>query len=326
MGIVRTAAYVAKYYLDQKQDSNALQYLTIFSQDTNALNWSQDNYHYLHSQYLAQTGNYAGGYNELRKLYDNLYQQLLSDAKVRTYAIARRYDLEREQERTLRLTIARQRLWITIGTVLLILLTVTALAYWIIQQQRRKAKRLEEEKDIAKAQQEKAEAKAEAAKARQETQAAQTKKLKRTTGKQKEQLCRSLHDRVLLISDLKEQQKLHPQNTPDWLKSYIKAHQLNNASGWKYFSDEFEKIYGNKPETLREKCPRLTNEDIRYLSLTLVGLNMDDISNLLQLESRTLWNRKQKIQLRLGTKDLTAWLDDWQENNDNHSKDDDDNR
>lgn len=319
------AARVAEWYMQQDDYEQAGLYLEKMAPDTVHTNWSKENYYYLYSQYLAHFGHAEEAYALLQKVYDDLYKHLISDAKVRTYAIARRYDLEREQQKTLRLTIAHQRLWMTIGAILLVLLVVTAGAAWVIQRQHRVSERLAQEKALARAQQERAEAEAQAAQARQKAQAAKMKILKRKAREQKKQLCRSLHDRVLLISDLKKQQELHPWNIPDWLKDYIESHLLDNAAGWKFFSDEFKKIYGNRPEILREEYPRLTDEDIRYLSLLLVGLDTEDISNLLRLQSRTLWNRKQKVKFRLdGVEDLDAWSYQWQEDNYILSDDEDD--
>lgn len=323
--IARTAAYVAKYYLEKGQDSIALQYLTIFAKDTNNLYWSQDNYHYLHSLYLMRIGLYDDGYDELKQVYDNLCQQILTDAKVRTYAIARRYDLEREQQKTLRLTIARQRLWMTIGAVVLILLVVTAAAAWVIQRQHRVSERLAQEKALARAQQERAEAQAQAAQERQKAQAAKMKILKRKAREQKKLLCQSLHDRIQLIGNLKKKLEQHPQASPDWLGIFIDSNLLDSPKGWTAFSNEFKKIYGKKPEMLRKEYPRLTDEDIRYLSLSLIGLDTEDIGNLLHLQSRTLWNRKQKVKSRLnGVDDLDAWSEKWQEDNYILSPDEDD--
>ena len=76
---------------------------------------------------------------------------------------------------------------------------------------------------------------------------------------------------------------------------------------------------------LRKEYPRLTDEDVRYLSLSLIGLDTEDIGNLLHLQSRTLWNRKQKVKFRLnGVDDLDAWSEKWQEDNYILSPDEDD--
>ena len=300
-------------------------YLQKMAPDTAHTNWSKENYYYLYSQYLAHFGHAEEAYVLLQKVYDDLYKHLISDAKVRTYAIARRYDLEREQQKTLRLTIARQRLWIIVGAVVLILLVVTAAAAWVIQRQHRVSERLAQEKALARAQQERAEAQAQAAQERQKAQAAKMKMLKRKAREQKKLLCQSLHDRIQLIGNLKKKLEQHPQASSDWLGIVIDSYLLDSQKGWTAFSNEFKKIYGKKPEMLRKEYPRLTDEDVRYLSLSLIGLDTEDIGNLLHLQSRTLWNRKQKVKFRLnGVDDLDAWSEKWQEDNYILSPDEDD--
>ena len=316
---------VVEWYMQQDDYEQAGLYLQKMAPDTAHTNWSKENYYYLYSQYLAHFGHAEEAYALLQKVYDDLYKHLISDAKVRTYAIARRYDLEREQQKTLRLTIARQRLWIIVGAVVLILLVVTAAAAWVIQRQHRVSERLAQEKALARAQQERAEAQAQAAQERQKAQAAKMKMLKRKAREQKKLLCQSLHDRIQLIGNLKKKLEQHPQASSDWLGIVIDSNLPDSPKGWTAFSNEFKKIYGKKPEMLRKEYPRLTDEDVRYLSLSLIGLDTEDIGNLLHLQSRTLWNRKQKVKFRLnGVDDLDAWSEKWQEDNYILSPDEDD--
>ena len=316
---------VVEWYMQQDDYEQAGLYLQKMAPDTAHTNWSKENYYYLYSQYLAHFGHAEEAYVLLQKVYDDLYKHLISDAKVRTYAIARRYDLEREQQKTLRLTIARQRLWIIVGAVVLLLLIVTSIAAWVIQRQHRVSERLAQEKALARAQQERAEAQAQAAQERQKAQAAKMKILKRKAREQKKLLCQSLHDRIQLIGNLKKKLEQHPQASSDWLGIVIDSNLPDSPKGWTAFSNEFKKIYGKKPEMLRKEYPRLTDEDVRYLSLSLIGLDTEDIGNLLHLQSRTLWNRKQKVKFRLnGVDDLDAWSEKWQEDNYILSPDEDD--
>ena len=60
---------------------------------------------------------------------------------------------------------------------------------------------------------------------------------------------------------------------------------------------------------LRSTYPNLTESDLQYIALAYLGLDNADISILLQMQERTLWNRRQRIKNHLG--EPTMNLDDW---------------
>ena len=60
---------------------------------------------------------------------------------------------------------------------------------------------------------------------------------------------------------------------------------------------------------LRSSYPALTESDLRYIALAYLRLDNSDISILLQMQERTLWNRRQRIKNHLG--DPTMNLDEW---------------
>ena len=69
---------------------------------------------------------------------------------MRTFAIARHYDLEREQEKSLRLTIRQQRLWIVTGSIAAALIIIVLLSAFIIRMHRDREREMLQEKEIAR--------------------------------------------------------------------------------------------------------------------------------------------------------------------------------
>lgn len=55
----------------------------------------------------------------------------------------------------------------------------------------------------------------------------------------------------------------------------------------------------------------LTENDIQYLILTILGLDINDIAFVLNKTTRTIWNRRDTIKSRLALGDISieAWLD-----------------
>ena len=62
---------------------------------------------------------------------------------------------------------------------------------------------------------------------------------------------------------------------------------------------------------MRENHPMLTENDIQYLILTILGLDINDIAFVLNKTTRTIWNRRDTIKSRLALGDISieAWLD-----------------
>lgn len=55
----------------------------------------------------------------------------------------------------------------------------------------------------------------------------------------------------------------------------------------------------------------LTENDIQYLILTILGLDINDIAFVLNKTTRTIWNRRDTIKSRLALGDISieVWLD-----------------
>lgn len=246
------------------------------------------------AQYKAHKGDFRSAYNDLLEAYIAKHRNYISLSENRTYAIARRYDLEREQEKTLRLTIQRQRLWITIAVIALILIIIVCSATWVIMQQKHKEERLRHER-------------AEAA-TREEAQKEHIRHLQDELTERQQHLQKRFMERVQFLCTLKKEKEIYHRDLPKWLNEVLDAKRLTNKDEWKHFERDFNDTYNDIMDEIRNKHPRLTDEDCRYLMLHMTGLDNESIGVLLQLEPRTLWNRKQKVKNRLGTEDLDRWI------------------
>ncbi len=96
---------------------------------------------------------------------------------------------------------------------------------------------------------------------------------------------------------------------PGWLAEMLERLTLTHPEEWERFEHEFQKIFGDILIEIQKQHPNLTKEDLRFLSLYIVGLDNETIGILLQQELRTLWNRKQKVRNRLKTDNLDEWIE-----------------
>ena len=282
----RYAHYPTEYYIRHREAEKAQTYLQLFSQDTAFLDWSREKYNDLQSQLLYQENEPALAYDLLQQVYRQFRQRVKQDAHVRTYLISRQYDLEKEQQKTLRLTISRQRLWITIGAGASVFIIILLIVLFIYHHKRMLH--------------------------RQKEQAMQANilALNAELNEKRNALRQQLHQRMDMAKHLHVEDisaKL-PRKVRDYLEQIVFTKEKN----WQELRQNFNALYGGLLEHLRTEHPLLTTQDEQVIVLGVLGFSNSDIAFLLNISDRTIWNRRQKIRDRLGDPqmDLDQWFSD----------------
>lgn len=277
----RYADIVVEHYLECNMLDSVAQYLELLAADTLYAYISWERYHHLRSQWLRRSGATNVAYDELNNLYEHKRQRIYHEGLTRTYAIARMYDLEREQQKTLRLTISKQRLWLIIACI------ATALAICVILFlfEHNKRARQEQENRLTQMQ----------------------------LGEQRQNLQTILRQRVDLALRLSKSMDDMPKKMPNWARTYIEEQAFRNVSYQQDFIQQFNSVYGDLLPRLRKEHPALTDQDEQYLALAIIGMDNNEIAYLLGQTDRTIWNRRQKVKKRLGDAhmDLDKWLQQW---------------
>ncbi len=328
---VNYASYVADYLIARHQLSEAEIYLNLFAADTATSAWRAEEYHYLHSLLDAKMGHTADAYDELQQVYLNQSAQIAEDAKVRTFAIARHYDLEREQEKSLRLTIRQQKLWIVTGSIIAALVIIILLSAFIIkmhrneeQQMRQKQEimrlkheaekaRLQQEQSLARAKHEEGRTRLEQENERQRLRAemaqAKTAQLHAQLNTTSQFLHRILAERIELAKHVNQTQKPHDKPVAPLLQAYADRYSFADNANWQAFLQEFNLAYGDFIPYIHEHYPTLSESDIQYIILATLGFDNNDIAFVLDRSARTIWNRRNTMCKRLG--DARLSLDQW---------------
>ena len=271
-------------YIRHREAEKAQTYLQLFSQDTAFLDWSREKYNDLQSQLLYQENEPALAYDLLQQR--QFRQRVKQDAHVRTYLISRQYDLEKEQQKTLRLTISRQRLWITIGAGASGFIIILLIVLFIYHHKRMLH--------------------------RQKEQAMQANilALNAELNEKRNALRQQLHQRMDMAKHLHVEDisaKL-PREVRDYLEQIVFTKEKN----WQELRQNFNALYRGLLEHLRTEHPLLTTQDEQVIVLGVLGFCNSDIAFLLNISDRTIWNRRQKIRDRLGDPqmDLDQWFSD----------------
>lgn len=286
LGYARYADFIAEYYIDRGNVPLAGHYLQQFATDTATADWSVAQYHYLHSKLLYLQGYPQQALIEILQTYDDLRGQINRSNKVRTYLISRQYGLEKEQQKTLRLTITRRRLWITIGagaSGFIIILMIVLLVYQRKRMlHRRKEQALQADNRILN------------------TELTEKRNALRQQLYQRMNMAKHLHTEDISA-------KL-PRKVRDYLEQIVFTKEEN----WQELRQEFNTLYGGLLEHLKTDHPTLTTQDEQVIVLGVLGFCNNDIAFLLGITDRTIWNRRQKIRDRLGDPqlDLDQWFSD----------------
>lgn len=297
------AHYVVEYLQNHDLTKESQYYLDIFSLDSCNSTWSYDQYQYLLSRQENLLGRYKPAYSRLEKLYLNQIDQIYRDGKARTYTISRMYDVEQEKNKNLELTVDKQHLWITIGIIISILIIVILSALYVIYLHKGRERAQAQAHKIEKLKAQAAEEEANKEIDRLNMELELKRVMLRDSLKKRIELSRKMAGSPI---DIKSQ----VQNPSDWLTEWLEENTFINGGNSDKLIAEFQAIYGNLLGNLKKKYPSLTEKDLLFIALSVLGLDVNDIGYIFGTTDRTIWNRRQFIKNRIGNSkmDFEEWI------------------
>ncbi len=275
----------AKYYLDK------LALGTIDQPYNTRLNTEM--YYYLEARYLAMTGKTQEANEKLLQLYQDFVISKSKNEDVRTYAISRKYDVEKEQRERLEVEVEKQRLWLSL------LLTIGGMAVLLLvffvyrERTHRKQTQLEVTNKL---------------------QTQHIEALNKELEIKRETLRKNLLQRIELTQQLHLQQMKgndEPNQLPPWIQQFIDSQLLSNEEMSKTLCREFDELYYNMLTSLRADYARVTQADILMCVLIMLQLSIADVCVLLSVPKQTVWNRRNRIKEHIGIGNevgLEKWL------------------
>lgn len=301
---------LAHRHLEANHLDSCQWYLAQVANDTTALPWFAQQYHYLHSQWMLKH-HPKEAFAELLHLFDNYRRDIEADAQTRTYTIARLYDLEQEQAANFRLAQLRQR-WIIFSLVLLVFIGIIVFIFYYLRQraQLRHAQQIaEQERAIAQQERTMAEQQRDIDEKKRAIDTLQT--LNRV---KKDLLRHNLHDRVMLTKRLHVADYMQAGETeqaPEWAQAFINEALVSTDSQADDIRQQFEAVYDGLLGKLQNEYPELTAADLTVICLSVLGLSGQDICLLLNVPKRTFYTRRQRMCKHLhleSTDDLDIFL------------------
>lgn len=287
-GQKRYAQDLVRAALRRGDHAQAEHYLKILSTDSTSLLWSQEKQAYLGAVYQHEMGHDRQAFLQLQVLYDSLAAQLDADGRVRSFAIAQRFDNAAEREKNLQLELRQQQLYAFLACLMTIMFVILA-TIWGIATKRRSNRLLEE---VA--------------------HQAEIKRLQSELDIRQESLKKKLMQRVELSKNLQESNVRHKGEgeLPEWARLFVETNIFQSEAQWTAFKTEFNQAYAGLLDRLKMEHPALTAVDQQVIALILLDMDISDICLLLNQTKRTVWSRRQRIKEHLGLTDEEK-LDEW---------------
>ena len=308
-GIPRYTNLICAIAMERGDLATAENYFSLLENDTIHYDFSRYIYYLLRSKMLQARGEQQEAYSSLEKAYLRVLADDQQNEAARTYAISRHYDVEKEQKHNLELKLKQQQFWLTTGMIITGLLLACLCVFLIYLYERNK--RISKEKEsalqqltIREKEQEIAEKNLQQLQMATELQKAQAElEDKRNTLRQ------FLKHRVALIRQI-HQSLLGSKQKSQSVKKVLDELSLQYPPTWQTFKEEFNAAYGHLLGELKKKYPSLTEKDLLFIALSVLGLEVNDIGYIFGTTDRTLWNRRQFIKNRIGCSkmDFEEWI------------------
>ena len=275
---------IVELLLAQHATDSAAYYLSRLQPTDSAYTyWFEQSYAYLNSKILRQRGKLDTAYGVLLELYDRKIEELQRDAGARTYALSLHYDVAREQQ--LAQEAQRERQWqrkISLVLVLLLVLVVAlSLILWRYWQQRRRE------------------------------QAAALQALQDKYAQQLQLALERLKQKVNLTREM-ELQRLRGNEPefPKWLQTYRDEQLTLSKESIDELIASVDTALDGAISRLRKDYPDLTESDMQFAILSIIGASDSDMGILLNVQKQTIYHRRQIVRKHVNPaiEDIDSWL------------------
>ena len=275
---------IVELLLAQHATDSAAHYLERLQPNDSAYTyWFEQSYAYLNSKILHQRGQKDKAYRVLLDLYDRKIEELQRDAGARTYALSLHYDVAREQQ--LAQEAQREKQWQRkISFVLVLLLAVVialSLVLWRNWQQRRRE------------------------------QARQIEALHEKYVQQLQLALERLQQKVNLTREIELQHmRGNEVEFPKWLQNYRDEKLVMNKESLDELIASIDKALDGAISRLRKDYPELTESDMQFAILSIIGASDNDMSIVLNVQKQTIYHRRQIVRKHVNPDidDIDAWL------------------
>lgn len=279
------AIWLYEYYFPDNLDS-AKTYLDVLASDTLRSIYSKHRYHYFSSQYLYAKGQTDSAFCELDREYNNYNQEIANSNLQRMYAITQQYDSAKANERAKEEMLQKQFFIICASLSILAMSIVVIILIWRLGIRKQKETRVLE---LLQDQRHELEMKEQHLKDELSKQLELSKQIRILRMANAKDI---IGDGGEKWNQLLKQWECTPQKVDEYIRNYQKL-----VPDWK--------------EKYNLQHKNMTSQEINIFILMLLNLSINDISLLLNLTNRSLYNYRNRIKQHLGlseNEDLDEWI------------------
>lgn len=121
------ANILAKQYLVENDFQKVNHYLHLFANDTANDIWTREEFYSIQAEILHKQGKNDEAYDALKSLHERQTYDIESSALANTYIISQKYEAAKEQEMRLEETIKKQRAYVWIGVLCIVILLISGI-------------------------------------------------------------------------------------------------------------------------------------------------------------------------------------------------------
>lgn len=276
------AAEITDWLIVNNELSAAEIYLNKLTQDTSINIWSKEMYFSLTADMYWASGRKWDAYETLKHLHTWQTEKIEQSAFANMYIISQRFDASHEKEMRLQETIKRQRAEIWFFACLLLAGIISGFTYNIYKKGQFQLRISEEQKKV----------------------------LKQELETNRAVLRAKIKERVEVAKGIRFWGSHHSEPIPKILNILSPTQAAIDNENWKNFYNDFNLCYNNLLARMSEQYPTLTDADLQYIALTYMGFDTTDMSFLLSIEKRTIWNRRNAVKQHMNMPEETN-LDEW---------------
>ena len=283
-GVTTRYAEMVEIFLARGETDSAAFFLNkLHPTDSTYSYWYEQNRAYLESKLNSARGRDDKAYKILLRLYDETIAKLQSDASARTFAITQHYDVEREQKKVEE--VQREQLWhkrLSLMLVLTLVVTVLMLVAFFLYY---RVKQRENEHRMTS--------------------------LRNKYVQQLQLALERLQQKVSLTKEM-ELQRMRGNEVvfPKWLQTYRDEQLVLNKERLDELIASTDKALDGSISKLRAAYPALTESDMQFAILVIIGASDNDMSILLSVQKHTIYHRRQIVRKHVNPdiKDIDRWL------------------
>ena len=279
----RYSEIVEMFLSSGKTDSAAYYLERLQPKDSAYTYWFEQSYTYLQSKILLRQGKAREAYSKLLDLYDRKIEELQRDAGARTYALTLHYDVAREQQ--LAQEAQRERRWQRTISAVLVLLLVVLVGLFVVLWRYWRHRRHEQERQL---------------------EAMRDKYIQ-----QLQLALERLQQKVNLTREI-ELQRMRGNEVafPKWLQTYRDEQLTMSKESLDELIQSIDKALDGAISRLRKEYPELTESDMQFAILSIIGASDTDMSIVLNVQKQTIYHRRQIVRKHVNPaiEDIDAWL------------------